>query len=46
MMPPTMASEPIQSIALRPAKSGVWGVLILRKKTIIVKANPWNGMLM
>jgi hypothetical protein len=41
-----MASEPTQSIALRPANSGVWGVLILRKMTMMVKAIPWNGILM
>lgn len=45
-VPPTMVSEPSQSMALRPSRMGVRGVLTSRKKRRMKKARPSRGRLM
>lgn len=42
-VPPTIVIEPSQSMALRPARIGVFGVSISRKKKIMIKASPSQG---
>lgn len=43
IVPPTTVILPIQSMALKPAKSGVFGVSMSRKKEIMINARPSNG---
>ena len=42
-VPPTMVREPSQSIARRPARRGVFGVSMSRRKRINTKARPSKG---
>ena len=43
IVPPTIVMVPIQSTALRPARRGVVGVSMSRKKKRIMKARPSKG---
>ena len=42
-VPPVMVMTPIQSMALRPARMGVLGVSMSRKKRMMTKASASNG---
>ena len=42
-VPPTIRSEPSQSIALRPSRIGVLGVCMSRKSIKMIKATPSHG---
>jgi hypothetical protein len=44
-VPAMMKKAPGQSMAARPSKSGVFGVVMSRKKIMIRKANPSRGRL-
>lgn len=43
MVPPTIVKHPSQSIAFKPAKSGVFGVSMSRKEMIMAKAMASMG---
>lgn len=45
MTPATIVKEPSQSTALSPLSSGVFGVWISRKNSMMMKARPSNGRL-
>ena len=45
MTPATIVKEPSQSTALSPLSSGVFGVWISRKHSMMIKARPSNGKL-
>ncbi len=43
IVPPTISTDPSQSIAFKPAKRGVFGVSMSRKKSMMMNARPSKG---